>query len=327
MPSPLEFASLAVRHSVTWQSLSRTPEVSQLTDSDDNVVQYDRVMGTKLAVAYAAGLEVFYCAQDLRESTNALDLACGPGHFTLSLARYLGCDQVTGIDLSPPMVATAQRNAIRQGVGDRVSFKAGDATCLAQFDDQSVDLCSFTDAAHHMPDLSTVTDVLREMERVTRDDGTIMVMDLVRLATAPVTERYIQVLAHDYIARGLPRFYDDFRNSMYAAWTADELRQALPQDSQRVWCHIVPRGLPTIQFLLGLPLGRRRPFVRSGWSAAKHPLVREWYPRWEQEIGQQWARETLMELRLLKLSLRFASRTFIYPRSASVRASLAKQTV
>jgi hypothetical protein len=155
--------------------------------------------------------------------------------------------------------------------------------------------------------------VLREMERVTRPDGLVMVMDLVRLASQSVTERYVRTLAHDYVARGLPSFYDDFRNSMYAAWTADELRQAVPKATERVWCHIVPRGLPTIQFLLGLPIGRKRPFVRPGWSAGENPLVKEWYPRWEREPGAKWARETLTELKMLRMSLKFASQTLTAP--------------
>lgn len=102
---------------------------------------------------------------------------------------------------------------------------------------------------------------------------------------------------------------------MYAAWTADELRQAVPRNTQRVWCHLVPRGLPTIQILLGLPIGRDTPFVRAGWSVSEHPLVREWLPRWRQDVGASWARETLTELKLLKMTLAFGSKTLIRPLS------------
>jgi ubiquinone/menaquinone biosynthesis C-methylase UbiE len=313
MPSLRDFLPLLMAQSFGTQGLARTPEPCQVTAAADNVVQYDRVMGTKLVIAYAAALETIHRAATATAGSVAIDLACGPGHFTLCLARYLDCHRVTGLDLSGPMIEAAARNAKAQGADERVGFKVGDATDISDLADGSVDLCCCTDAAHHLPDLSIVTEALREMERVTCPDGLILVMDLVRLRTARVTERYVNLLAHDYVARGLPSFFNDFRNSMYAAWTGEELRRAVPVETRRTWCHLIPRGLPTIQFLLGLPAGRQAPFVRPGWATREHPLIREWAPRWEKEVGQRWARETISEFRLLKTSLRFAAQTFLSP--------------
>ncbi len=45
----------------------------------------------------------------------AIDLCCGPGHFTLFLAKYLGYDEVIGVDLSNRMLAAARRNAEEWG--------------------------------------------------------------------------------------------------------------------------------------------------------------------------------------------------------------------
>ncbi|NIL97581.1 MAG: hypothetical protein GTO62_10720, partial [Planctomycetales bacterium] len=63
---------------------------------------------------------------------------------------------------------------------------------------------------------------------------------------------------------------------MYAAWTPAELLSALPKDSDRYWYQIVPRGLPTIQFLIGLPLGRKKLYTGTGfpWPEKEHPLDR-----------------------------------------------------
>lgn len=315
MPSILDFLPMIAGQAAGGQRLHRTPEPSQLTDNLANVVQYDRVLATKLAVAYAAGLEAIYRTLSNPTVGGALDLACGPGHFTICLARYLGIESVQGVDLSAPMIETANRNAAATAgdLAGRVSFAVGDATRLATRADGSVDLCCFTDAAHHMPDLQVASGVFREMERVTRPDGLLMVMDLVRLRTTAVTERYVNTLAHDYVARGLPQFFEDFRNSMYAAWTAEELRQAVPRESRRIWCHLVPRGLPTIQILLGLPKGRSTPFIRPGWPLKEHPLVREWYPRWKTDVSPRWADETLTDLKMLRLSLKFGSKTYIQP--------------
>ena len=91
------------------------------------------------------------------------------------------------------------------------------------------------------------------------DTWLVMLMDLVRLRTAGITERYINIIGHDYIERGLPNFFDDFRNSMYASYTPEELREAIPRNTARCWCQLVPRGLPGAQIIFGLPEGRTEP--------------------------------------------------------------------
>jgi hypothetical protein len=148
-----------------------------------------------------------------------------------------------------------------------------------------------------MPDLTTVTAVLRQMDRVTKPTGLIMLMDLVRLRTLSLTERYVNLLGQDYVQRGLPSFFDDFRNSMYAAWTAPELRSAIPRTAHRRWFHIVPRGLPSTQFVLGLPVAQSQPYLRNGFRDGQGGIP---IPP---EMGAEW--------RILRKTLKFASRTCI----------------
>ena len=300
MPNVLDFAGMLVRQQAGGQVLDRVQEPSSITDAPDNVTQYDQVMATKLVLAYAAGLETVRRAQPIGGGARAVDIACGPGHFTLCLARYLHYESIMGVDLSAPMVEIANQNAEKQGLETIVTFQTGDAANLAAFDDNSRDLAMFTDAAHHMPDLDTVRAVMNEMDRITKREGLVMLMDLVRLRTEALTERYVNVLGHDYIERGLPAFFEDFRNSMYAAWTAKELREAIPRDTDRCWCHIVPRGLPTIQVILGLPVGRKRPFVRRGvpWSRENHPVPPEMRGDW----------------RMMRATLALAGKTLIPPK-------------
>lgn len=306
MPSPLDIARMVTHQQSGVQSLQRTLEPSSITDAPENVTQYDQVMTTKLVVAYAAGLQIVHRARPAGLADRSVDIACGPGHFTLCLARFLDYRTITGIDLSLPMVEIANQNARKLGLADRVTFRAGDATNLCDLRENACDLATFTDAAHHMPDLAAVARVISEMNRVTRPEGLVVIMDLVRLRTAALTERYVNCLGHDYVQRGLPAFFDDFRNSMYAAWTAKELRKAIPRDTDRTWCHIVPRGLPTIQIILGLPVGRKKPFLRSGvpWAPNESPVPKE--------MGFDW--------RMVQFTLACASRTFIRPTGRVVQS-------
>src|SRR5687768_12278677 len=111
--SMLDFIPLFVGQ-VGRQKLERKPEPHSITDASENVTQYNQVMSTKLALSYAAGIEIIYRARGQDSSHSAADLACGPGHYTTCLARYLGYKDVTGDDLSPPMVAVASQNANQQ---------------------------------------------------------------------------------------------------------------------------------------------------------------------------------------------------------------------
>ena len=284
MTNPLKFLPMILAQSGT-QELDRTPELSsEVTEANDDVLQYDQVMGTALAVAYALGLTVIHRARSEPAGgpTMALDLASGPGLYTLCLQTYLKYGSITGIDLSPKMVDLAQKNAGKKNLEGQVAFQEGDISDLTKFGNDSFDLTSFTDAAHHMPDLATVGKVLSEMDRVTKPDGLVMVMDLARLRTGALTEKYVATLGADYLKMGIPYFYNQFRDSMYAAWTYSELETAIPKNSRRVWCQLVSKELPTLQVILGLPMGRQEAFVRKGypWHPDECPVPKNYRLDW-----------------------------------------------
>jgi ubiquinone/menaquinone biosynthesis C-methylase UbiE len=280
----MKFIPMILAQQIGRQRLPRTEEPSAITAEQDNVIQYDQVMTTKLAIGYAVGLEATYRARSelTHRQGTVVDLACGPGHYALSLLRYLNYQKLIGVDLSRKMLEVAEKNARLQDLDRQASFQLGDITDMKTFKDNTVDLSSFTDAAHHMSNLDIVGKILREMDRITKPDGLVMLMDLARLRTKELTEIYVNFLGGDYVARGLPNFFDDFRNSMYAAWTSRELQTTIPRNSRRVWCHLVPKGLPTIQMIFGLPAGRQTLLVRRGlpWEPQDCPVPKEMRVEW-----------------------------------------------
>lgn len=280
MSSIFRMLPLIIKQNLGRQVLERTPEPHRITDRADNVVQYDRVMETKLAISYAIAIDTIYRARTTAFGGRALDICCGPGHMSITLAKELKLDELIGVDLSAPMVDIASQNAREKGLHN-VSFRTGDATALTDFADGQFDLATMMDAAHHMPTTEVLAQVLREMDRVTAGDGLVVVMDLVRLRTQALTDTYIELLAHDYVERGLPAFKDDFRDSMYAAWTPEEFRAAVPSKTERHWSLVVPRGLPFAQFLIGFPRTRKKPFLkrRSLWGSDQRvPVTKENLP-------------------------------------------------
>ncbi|HLZ36392.1 MAG TPA: class I SAM-dependent methyltransferase [Mycobacteriales bacterium] len=95
----------------------------------------------------------------------ALELGCGTGFFLLNLklAGVLAEGAVT--DISPGMVAVAQRNA--ESLGFSVDGRVADAEAIP-YDDDSFDLVVGHAVLHHIPD---VEQALREVLRVLRPGG------------------------------------------------------------------------------------------------------------------------------------------------------------
>ena len=118
----------------------------------------------------ADGMRRTLAAARLEPHMRVLDVACGPGLVACAAAVQAG--HVTGLDLTPAMIEQATERQRRDGLAN-VTWQIGNATQLP-FADQSFDVTLTRYSFHHMPDPGTV---LREMKRVTRPGGRIVVID------------------------------------------------------------------------------------------------------------------------------------------------------
>lgn len=73
-----------------------------------------------------------------------VDLGCGPGNLTLTLAQRWPGARVDGVDSSPEMVAQAQRDAAAGAAGDRAHFTVGDLREWEPVDPVDVLVCNAT---------------------------------------------------------------------------------------------------------------------------------------------------------------------------------------
>lgn len=106
---------------------------------------------------------------DARSGSKILDVATGTGKQAFAFAKkgYY----VTGIDLSEDMLKVA----IKKNNYENVKFEIADATNLP-FEDSSFDVSCVSFALHDM--ILTIREkTLKEMVRVTKPKGTIMVID------------------------------------------------------------------------------------------------------------------------------------------------------
>jgi SAM-dependent methyltransferase len=120
---------------------------------------YDRFMG-RYSVPLAPQLaDLAAVTADQR----VLDVGCGPGALTGELVKRLGPDAVSAVDPSEPFVAAARE----RHPGVRVERAAAEEL---PFEDDSFDAALAQLVVHFMTDPVAG---LREMARVTRDDGVV----------------------------------------------------------------------------------------------------------------------------------------------------------
>jgi SAM-dependent methyltransferase len=103
-------------------------------------------------------------ARDVRSLGPICDLGCGPGQ----IARYLHRQEVEtlGVDLSPRMVAEAQR------LNPEIHFHQGDMLSLPDADNSWGGIAAFY-CIIHIP-REQVVDALREMKRVLKPGGVLL---------------------------------------------------------------------------------------------------------------------------------------------------------
>lgn len=103
------------------------------------------------------------------EGRQGLDLCCGTGDLTLAFSQA-GADMV-GLDFTPEMLPLARDKGARQGRG--ALFVRGDAMQVAAPDD----CVDFTSVSFGIRNVADRVGCLREMARVTRPGGQVLVLE------------------------------------------------------------------------------------------------------------------------------------------------------
>jgi SAM-dependent methyltransferase len=87
----------------------------------------------------------------LGSDRQVLDVACGPGGWSLALVERTGC-RLTGLDVEPGGIAHASDQAAARGLADRATFVVADCAGRLPFEDGSFDAILCNDAICHLQD-------------------------------------------------------------------------------------------------------------------------------------------------------------------------------
>lgn len=124
-----------------------------------------------------------------RAGVRALDVCCGTGDVSFALAQAGA--ETTGIDFSAAMLGVARRRlGERAHVLPPVEFLQGDALNLP-FPDQSFDVVTISYGLRNLSDLNAG---LRELRRVLRPGGRLLILDFGKPDWAPWRWVYFQYL-------------------------------------------------------------------------------------------------------------------------------------
>ena len=137
--------------------------------------------------AYASSIrKQIFDSLALRGDEKVLDVGCGSGVLLNEATKRLTTGKATGIDIWAPHTgggnyALLMKNAVAEGVADRIEFKQADVRKLP-FGDASFDVIVSSGALHHIGrDRSDHEQAINEMLRVLRPGGTIALMDIAHM--------------------------------------------------------------------------------------------------------------------------------------------------
>ncbi|KAB8314375.1 methyltransferase domain-containing protein [Tolypothrix campylonemoides VB511288] len=102
-----------------------------------------------------------------------LDVACGTGEFERLLLAEYSSQQIVGVDISEKMLAIAK---LKCSAYPQVSFQTASASALP-FDNDSFDVIVSANSFHYFDDPLAA---LKEMRRVLKPDGKVIILDWCR---------------------------------------------------------------------------------------------------------------------------------------------------
>jgi ubiquinone/menaquinone biosynthesis C-methylase UbiE len=161
---------------------------------DKSAARYDRQIKLFERVLFGDGRR-WVCSQ---ATGDVLEVAVGTGR---NLVHYPSGIRLTGIELSPEMLALARRRA--GALGREVDLREGDAQAL-DFPDDCFDTVTCTLSLCTIPDDRAA---IREVHRVLRPGGRFILMEHVRSPALPVSlgqhvlEPLFLRFEHDHLTR------------------------------------------------------------------------------------------------------------------------------
>ena len=115
-----------------------------------------------------------------------LDIATGTGDLAIAMQKQLHAETIIGADISEGMMEVGRQKVKEAGLQDNISFEYQDCTALT-FADNTFDAVT---AAFGVRNFEDIEKGLREMYRVTKPGGHLMILELSTPESFPMKQLY-----------------------------------------------------------------------------------------------------------------------------------------
>jgi ubiquinone/menaquinone biosynthesis C-methylase UbiE len=109
----------------------------------------------------------------IQEGDTVMDLGCGPGYFTIDMAKMVGPKgRVLAVDIQTKMLERVRKKATKHGVADRIEFHTAGMDGIGL--DQNADFILAYYMIHEVPDMKHT---LRELKTLLNSGGKILAVE------------------------------------------------------------------------------------------------------------------------------------------------------
>jgi len=204
----------------------------EVMDTWEDAIEYDSMDFTEVNMAFAQ------LAVELGPSTGyVLDVGTGTARIPILIGQMRPHWQLTAIDFSKNMLLVGARNVEAAGLQQQIQLEWVDAKQMP-YSDHHFDMVISNSIVHHLPD---ALPFFREVKRVLKPNGGILLRDLLRPADQATMDAHVSSIGAEY------NDYQKklFRDSLNASFTLDEVNHLVQaaglegvkvyQSSERHW--------------------------------------------------------------------------------------------
>ncbi len=170
-------------------------------------------------------------------SGHFLDVGTGPAQIPILLAQRCPDIHITAVDLSEEMLKIARHHVAEANLTKQITLEHIDAKVLPYPDNYFDGLIS-NSIVHHIHDAISA---LKEMGRVVKQNGIVLIRDLIRPETPADAQTFVDLYAAEDTPYQQKLYYDSFLASFTLAEVNEMLTQmcmpnaAVVQSTDRHW--------------------------------------------------------------------------------------------
>jgi ubiquinone/menaquinone biosynthesis C-methylase UbiE len=184
----------------------------EVMDSPEEATEYDAMDFTEVNSAFAQ--KAIELAPVIAK---VLDAGTGTARIPILICQQRPDWQIAAIDLALSMLEVGQRNVEQANLQGQIRLELVDAKQMP-YPDEFFDAVISNSLLHH---LSDPLPFLRELKRVLKPNGAILIRDLLRPVTEEMMNQMVEAIGAEYDRHQKKLF----RDSLHAAFTLEEVEQ------------------------------------------------------------------------------------------------------